>query len=355
MTRNSYAALVARLVAGTGINAGKNLLKRATGRNAWHGDQHRFVARHLRHLLSGKPFTRLTVRDFHQREGAGSRALMTMFTIGFCRRYGLEYRHTPFSGLNHAVGDQRAWDEGWERFFNLGEGELPSSEVEGESFDLFELTFMEGPGGRDLTQYLHPPVPSERAQYYTDIRRIADEELRAAQRELFVETIRAQLPEFRARYRRNKPLAGQQPFTIAVHIRRGDVGPDRQDMWTGLDSFARTLRTVTAQLEQRGVAYRLLVFSQGKDADFAALHDHAPDLRLDTDPFDALAQLAAADVLVMSKSCFSYVAALLGEPVAIFEDCDFPAFPGWIMRDEAGALDEAALSGQLDARLARKV
>jgi hypothetical protein len=52
--------------------------------------------------------------------------------------------------------------------------------------------------------------------------------------------------------------------------------------------------------------------------------------------------LVGADVLIMAKSTFSYVAGLLSDGINIYEPCDYPPMPNWLVRGSDGrfAVDE---------------
>ncbi|MCB2065924.1 MAG: hypothetical protein KDE15_04695 [Erythrobacter sp.] len=89
----------------------------------------RLLAANGAHLASLLPIERLTVTDYLDGEGAGSRALMTIWAMAFCRMFALEYVHTPFAGLSHADRPQPEFDAAWERFFNLGEAIVQTLEV----------------------------------------------------------------------------------------------------------------------------------------------------------------------------------------------------------------------------------
>ncbi len=71
---------------------------------------------------------------------------------------------------------------------------------------------------------------------------------------------------------------------------------------------------------------------------------------LDADPLWSLQQIIEADVLVTSKSCYSYVGGILAEAIVLHERSRFPAMPGWITRDPQGAFDTEEFAGRLQAR-----
>jgi hypothetical protein len=54
-----------------------------------------------------------------------------------------------------------------------------------------------------------------------------------------------------------------------------------------------------------------------------------------------------ADILIMAKSCFSYVAALLSDGIKIYEEWHFPPLSSWVIRGANGKFDSEAFERQL--------
>ena len=108
-------------------------------------------------------------------------------------------------------------------------------------------------------------------------------------------------------------------LNVALHIRRGDVAAMKsrdQGNWRlrflGLDWFAGVMATV---LENHRAERPLFhVYSQGQPDDFADL-GRGFDLRLHLDAGDqeSLFNMSRADVLALSPSTFSFLAAILSQ------------------------------------------
>lgn len=332
------------------VQRAKDAVGIAIGRAPYTSQLDGFFYRHWRHLLRLRAIRKVTADISCAGEGAGSRALMTMFVIGLSREFGLPYRHTAFAGITHTIGDQLAWDRAWEEFFNLGAGERaiePGEEP--ETFDYHLLTFLKTARGSDLTQFVRPALPALKPIYYTDLENIEHERLRAVHAAMWNSCLDRVLPDLRGRYRAANPRPARGAFTVCIHIRRGDVGAERADMWTDNASYARCLDAVADALDKRGIAFECHLFSQGSPADFAGLVRPEIRLRLDEDPFASLRAMIDADVLIMSKSCFSHVAAMLGDGIPIYERNAIPPMDNWVERGAAGNPDLAALERRLDA------
>jgi hypothetical protein len=215
-------------------------------------------------------------------EGAGSQAFMAMNAIAFARASGLEYVHTPFVKIAHSGREPE-----WEAFFNLGEG---------EAWGLDAVDFADQLGTTRLNE-----------------------------RDFMVRLT----PEFRRKYYRGaKPKTNPVP-AIAIHIRRGDVGPEHY-MWSDPN---RVLGALEKALTIVGGKSVVKIFSQGSRSDFPELDQNiCAEWYLDADPLWTMAELIEADVLVMAKSRFSYVAGVLSDGVKIYQPYpESPPLRDWLI------------------------
>lgn len=116
---------------------------------------------------------------------------------------------------------------------------------------------------------------------------------------------------------------------MAVHIRRGDaVTEGHLHRLTPLDRIARLIEAARRQRPDLVVH----IHSEGAPADFGKLSDLG-ELHLDGDPLESLAALANAEILVMAKSSFSFVAALLCRGTAVYEPFRHGPLGGWMPAD----------------------
>lgn len=312
----------------------------------------RVLTHNMPHVLRGQPVRRLTVSNYPDSEGGGSRALMMLFAQGVCHRFGLEYVHTPFSRVDRADRPQAEFDAAWEAFLNMGSGAKQARGPAGDVYDWFMLSHARVPHDGDLTQLVAGVNMGNRPVYYLEIPFAGPPPVQAFLRHEFAALLQPVLPAARARFRQGKPAKGGDAFTLAVHIRRGEVGPAREDMWTEMGHYEQVLEQVTGELAAQGVAFALHVHSEGEPQDFAALARFNPVLHLGGDPFASLRAMIDADVLVMARSCFSYIAALYSDGCIIYEDCPLPPLPSWIVRRPDGTIDAGELANRLAAAVA---
>src|SRR5262249_51260143 len=80
--------------------------------------------------------------------------------------------------------------------------------------------------------------------------------------------------------------------------------------------------------------------------DFAGLNVPGVEIFSDVDAIWSMQQMIEADIFIMSKSSFSYVAATISDGIKIGEDC-YPPLSGWIIVNSNGEFDRIAFEAQL--------
>jgi len=130
--------------------------------------------------------------------------------------------------------------------------------------------------------------------------------LRATMHRLYIEKNRHRLKHF-----------SSQDYNVAIHVRRGDILKS-SDRWTEQSTFANVARRICSNRKQHANNTVIHVFSSGlnPDGDWSKLEqvrDTCKDVtfHLDEYEYDTWAHLTAADELVISKSTFGYVPALI--------------------------------------------
>jgi hypothetical protein len=143
-------------------------------------------------------------------------------------------------------------------------------------------------------------------------------------------------------------------FNIAVHVRRGDIvagqkngNPNHQMRWQDNDYFHKVLGNVLAALEtNKPVA--IYLFSQGKPEDFKEF-EVFDNLRmcLDMGARDSFLHMVFADLVITSKSSFSYKPALLSKGIRVCPKDFWHGYPNdqrWIMVDSNGSLSTTPIN-----------
>ena len=329
-----------------------NCVKVLIGRKPSFTHQEVFFRQYLR---LGLRIRKVTCVVYYSLEGACSQALNVMWAINFARACGLTYVHTPFNRIWHADRPMREWVDAWEAHFNLGMGEVAA--------DLMTL-----PTGSTTAEI---PLLADNREivnfYYNngDLLRLfglSDDDL--------TRMFDATIPEFRRKYYSNKSPRRNEVLTVCVHVRRGDTLADgsrtdrliNRDMWTSTSFIAETIAKVRAVLDAHCIKYKICVFSHPEA--FGELVDILVDASASrqfeagvdavqifdswADPFWSMQELIEADILIMAKSSFSYVSALISDGIKIFEPW-YGHLPlsNWVLRGPNGEFDCAAFERRL--------
>lgn len=263
-------------------------------------------------------------------DGIGMQALTRMSAISFAKAFGATYVHSPFTEIDHADGDPEEWVKRWEQFFSFGKGE-------------------------ELLTDRHSVV--DYADYLSGKKKLTENSvLRFQQCWYFTRHYPNSFLDVRDRFRKKMGLKEHSGNTlsVAVHIRRGDVGQGKNSLrFTPNSKILQTLKCLNEGAAQANAKLSIAVFSQGSEDDFREFAELGCTLHLDTDALDTLRGLIESDILVMSKSSFSYVAALYNDGVVIYEPTFNPPLDSWLIKAPDGSVDPGAVADQIRKHIAR--
>jgi hypothetical protein len=141
-------------------------------------------------------------------------------------------------------------------------------------------------------------------------------------------------------------------LNIALHIRRGDimidgkVNPVHKNRFQDNSYYVNVLNCITGNIKtERNLC--VYVYTQGDEEDFPEFKDFDNVFFCsDMNPYASFLHLVYADLLVTSKSAFSYVAALLSDGIKICPEDFWHGYPqsdDWILADEQGFFDVSKL------------
>ncbi len=318
------------------------------GRHAWvsfkgtvglsrRNDRTYYLDRLARALRSGALSRRYGILATGKNDGAGSQAQAAMSALCFAEAFGLEYVHRPFTVIEHAEGPMSEWVRQWEDYFNLGSG-------------------TQRPGRRS-----DPVVPLDQLLAAPD--KWPDTAIIAAPHYLHYcnedqQAWERVLPALRSKFWQNKQAQKSDAFTIALHVRRGDVSADNKKVarnFTPNAAFIRTLESIMDAVSTTVTGgVRIKLFSQGDPAIFDDFARLGCELCLDVPALATHRALVDADILIMSKGAFSYTAGVLNSGITFYDQQKYRPLEDWIVRTPEGGFDEAAFRGHLDALMARK-
>lgn len=268
-------------------------------------------------------------------KGAGIGHQMGNWNAGywFAKRFGVQYAYSSFP------------DPAWDRFLGFGEGEVTAKELLRQGYKKRKLPYFEETSTEDmeLIQAVIDSYRGERIVFFLELDQFYEKQYGA------MEHIRQKF--YSAPARKNESLIYQKDcLNIAVHIRRGDItaGQVTQEeeltkRWLTTDYYVRLLREILG-LFPEDTAYRIYLFSQGKESDFPELQE-IPNMVycLDMPAKESFLHMVRADILLTSKSSFSYKPALLSRGLKLCPAHFWHGYPeseDFIIVDEEEGLRE---------------
>ncbi|MDB5121028.1 MAG: hypothetical protein JWN56_2246 [Sphingobacteriales bacterium] len=247
----------------------------------------------------------------------------------FARQFGLDFAHIPFSNSK------------WESFLGFGEGEtavvnllnIGYKKVKLPLFDEFnkaEVALQQ----KIIASYTHKKVVF-----------IAEQDQGYRNQFGVMEAIKQKFHTAPARIK-DQLIFDSESFNIAIHVRRGDIvigqenhNPNLLMRWQENGYFEKVLCRVidTIKIEKSIAIY---VFSQGLKKDFPEFEQFENlHFCLDMNAQDSFMHMVNADLLITSKSSFSYKPALLNKGIKVCPKDFWHGYPDsedWILADENG-------------------
>jgi hypothetical protein len=276
--------------------------------------------------------TRITCEG--RSDGVGMQALARMSGMNFAKAFGATYVDTPFKYIDHAPGEMSTWLAQWESVFNFDRGEQRITPGKDKVVDYSD--YLSG------KSRLNPGDVLRFQQFYWLHRHYPD-------------SFKAVAQSLQQKYDFVPHTRRDDRVNIAIHIRRGDVGSNVNSLrFTPNEKIIRTIRDLCQIFEEMNLAVSVDLFSQGKTTEFAEFGELGCRLHLDVDAVWTMRRLIETDLLVMSKSSFSYVAALINRGVKIYEPTFNPPLSDWIVKRKDGSFDQNLVKRHLKDYLGAK-
>ncbi len=146
-------------------------------------------------------------------------------------------------------------------------------------------------------------------------------------------------------------------LNIAIHIRRGDILAGKTNnnqnllmRYQNSHYFLETLKNTLASIQSRKTI-KIFIFSQGIDETLSEFNSYK-NIKFCTDmgAKESFLHMVFADILITSKSSFSYKPALLSQGIKICPKNfwhGYPKTPDWILVDEDGRLSDDTILRRL--------
>lgn len=252
--------------------------------------------------------------------------------LWFSWQFGLKHAHVPFA--------QNSWD----RFLGYGDGEPTLQQLKAQGYKIVRLPLFDDHNQSEMgvvkqmfSLYAGRKVVfvAEQDQHYPDQYGVQSH----IQKQFFASPVReSDLTPY-----------NDEHFNIAVHLRRGDIvigqtngDPNLTMRWLSNDYYTNVLDNILPLVKkQTAKPVHIYIFSQGKKTDFTELEKYDNvHFYLDLNPESTFLSFVYADLLITSKSSFSYKPALLNrDGIKVCPQNFWHAYPNdekWIMMDDEG-------------------
>jgi hypothetical protein len=247
----------------------------------------------------------------------------------FAKQFGLQFAHLPFS-------NQR-----WEDFLGFGEEEKKVNELRKEGYKIRKLPRFTEDDFEEVS------VIEKIIQSYAGKKVVFLAEQDQSSHDQFgvMNDIKRKFHNAKAR-KNDKLIYSKDKFNIAIHVRRGDIVAGKQNKspnllmrWIDNSYFINVLTNVLENLKiNKSIA--IYLFSQGSPEDFQEFNCFSNlQFCLDLDAQSSFLHMVYADLLITSKSSFSYKPALLNNGIKICPADFWHGYPNekdWILVNQDG-------------------
>ncbi len=255
----------------------------------------------------------------------------------FAKQFGLSFAHIPFSSIE------------WDLFLGFGENEINVNDLvikNGYKKVLLPLFNENNENEIELIKKIINSYQSQKVVF------IAEQDQFYRNQIGNMEDLKRKFYYAKSR-KYDELIFSKECFNIALHIRRGDISVVQQNnnpnllmRWQDNDYFVNVLKNVKNQIETIK-PIKIYLFSQGHQNEFIEFEKFgAIEYCLDMDPKASFLHMVYADLLITSKSSFSYKPALLSNGIKIVPNNFWHGYPNsekWILADENGNFNYSQL------------
>ncbi len=266
-------------------------------------------------------------------EGAGIGHQIANFNGGYhyAMLFGIPFAYPGFSNKE------------WERFLGFGEHEVSVKELKQQGYQMRKLPyFNESEENLAMIRQIIRSYAGEKIILSVELDQFYQKQYEV------IPYIKRKFEEASAR-REDRLIYRKGRISMAVHIRRGDIAAVGQKniaaaqgmekRWLSLNYFENIVRQVSEKVGDRLDIY---LFSQGDKRDYQCFEKYGNVIYcFDMSDRDSFLHMVRADILVISKSSFSYKPALLADGIRICPPefwHGYPADEKWIVADSEGKI-----------------
>lgn len=268
--------------------------------------------------------------------GAGIGHQLANWIAGYwyAQQFDIKFAHLPFS------------TEAWESFLGFGDGDVSVPELKKQGYKVRKLPLFNHDNKKEfelnksiIDSYGSQQVVfiAEQDQFYKDQFGVIDDIKRKF---------------YGAESRKGQSLKySSDNFNIAIHVRRGDImndptNPNLVMRYLSNDYFEKVLKNVVDNINVAKPIH-MYFFSQGIESDYPEFAQYK-NLHwcLDMGAKDSFLHMVYADLLITSKSSFSYKPALLNNGIKVCPSNFWHGYPStsdWVLVDNDGNFDTSKL------------
>lgn len=275
--------------------------------------------------------------------GAGIGHQMANWIAGywFARLLGIKYAYSPFT--SSAVPFR---PNAWDRLLGFSEGEVTAEQLLKKGYKKVQLPYFDENHENEVKeiQRIIDSYSGEKVVFFLEANQYYRDQFGV------MDVIGNKFFSAPAR-KEDKLVYDPNYYNVAMHIRRQVVidskiivenEAQRAKRWTGNEYYEEVLKAL-AKLNV-GKPIKIHVFSTGKPEEFESFKQYG-DVRIcsDLNEYASFVHLVFADLLVTSKSSFSYKPALMSKGIKVCPDGfwhGYPDLPDWFVLGSDGKLTE---------------
>lgn len=229
-------------------------------------------------------------------------------------------------------------DKAWDDFLGFGENEISVGELKKQSYKIKKIPYF-----KEIEEDL--AMVNRIIDSYAGKKVILSVELDQFYKKQYdvIPYIKRKFETAEAR-KNDKVLYDEDELNIALHIRRGDIVVDKEKgqetltkRWLTLDYYENVIKSLKKRYNKEFTIY---IFSQGKKEEYSIFEKYGKVIYcLDMNDKQSFLHMVRADILVISKSSFSYKPALLADGIRVCPPDfwhDYPVDENWIVASKDG-------------------
>ena len=266
-------------------------------------------------------------------QGAGIGHQIANWIAGywFAKKFDLQFAHSPFSTKT------------WDTFLGFGLAEVKVSDLLTSGYKKVKLPLF------DENNLVELELQKRIIESYSNRKIVFIAEQDQSYKDQFGVINKIKSSFFNSPSRINDSLIYvKENYNIAVHIRRGDIvgavknkDSNLSIRWISNEYFINVLQNVIKKISV-SKPFHIYIYSEGVISDFSEF-SRFPNIHfcLDMDSEDSFLHLVYADLLITSKSSFSYKPALLSNGIKVCPVNFWHGYPtdnNWILADDEGNL-----------------